>query len=92
MGMTSRVCRLDSKLKAALLALKKLRLTCSPLLEEIDDSEIEIQNMVTRNSMHKHELAELTIEAEELLQEQDSLQSLVDSYDPCQDTYEAALQ
>ncbi|CAH0677971.1 unnamed protein product [Spodoptera exigua] len=50
---------MESKLRAVLKELESSKLLCDQLLQERDDSEVEVKNIITKNTKLKNELAEL---------------------------------
>ncbi|XP_059059896.1 uncharacterized protein LOC131853098 [Achroia grisella] len=85
-------CDLDAKLKVTLLELKKSNELNKALLQERDESEIEIKLMSDKYVALKNDLVKISTDFEVLHIENEKLQEIVNKYDLCRDTYESALQ
>lgn len=90
--MSRRACDLDAKLKVTLLELKKSNELNKALLQERDESEIEIKLMSDKYVALKNDLVKISTDFEVLHIEKEKLQEIVNKYDLCRDTYESALQ
>ncbi|PZC83521.1 hypothetical protein B5X24_HaOG207504 [Helicoverpa armigera] len=82
---------MEVKLKLALEKLKTSEELCQQLLRERDDSEEEIQKVISKNSELKSQLAELHIQYMDVLDQRDRLQDFVGSFSECSDAHERAL-
>ncbi|XP_059052249.1 uncharacterized protein LOC131846848 [Achroia grisella] len=85
-------CDLDAKLKVALVELKKTQDLNKVLLQEQDDSEIEMKSLFNKYVALKGELVNINVFCEDLRVDRDRLQEIVNEYDHCRDTYESNLQ
>ncbi|KAL4703885.1 hypothetical protein ACJJTC_007740 [Scirpophaga incertulas] len=81
----------EQKLRQALEELKHTKETCSQLLRERDESEIEIQKIIARNTQLKSELSQLHAQHVDVLQHQENLNETISCYDQ-QYSYERTLQ
>ncbi|KAL4720267.1 hypothetical protein ACJJTC_003403 [Scirpophaga incertulas] len=82
----------EQKLRQALEELKHTKETCSQLLRERDESEIEIQKIIERNTQLKSELSQLHAQHVDVLQNQENLNETISCYDQQYSTYERTLQ
>lgn len=82
---------LDFKLRNALETLKSTQMLCDKLLQEREDSEIELQKVIKKNSELKNELSEQDIKYMDLLDQRDQLQGTITSLDQCNEVHEQAL-
>ncbi|KAF9824459.1 hypothetical protein SFRURICE_002520 [Spodoptera frugiperda] len=81
----------EGKLRAALKELESSKHLCSQLLQERDDSEVEVTKIINKNTKLKSELAELHMCHTDLLQQHDLLIQKVTTFQQCTDTHEHAL-
>ncbi|KAM3963797.1 outer dense fiber protein 2-like [Aphomia sociella] len=89
--MTRKACDMEAKLSKALLELQKSRVQCNELLQEREDSEVEIIQLNKKISCLKSQLVDADIQIEDIQSQCDQLKKVVNSYDHCRDTHEAAL-
>ena len=89
--MLTRRSTLETQLKATLQELKTTKELCNKLLLERDEGEVEVKQILDKNSALKCQLAELHSQYTELLNQRDHLQSVVQSLDNYSATYEQAL-
>ncbi|CAH0605600.1 unnamed protein product [Chrysodeixis includens] len=82
---------MEDKLRATLKELESSKTLCRQLLQERDDSEVEVKVIVDKNTSLKMELAELHIEHVDLLDRHQHLQEVLASFGQCSDTHELAL-
>ncbi|KAL4708866.1 hypothetical protein ACJJTC_014388, partial [Scirpophaga incertulas] len=82
----------EQKLRQALEELKHTKETCSQLLRERDESEIEIQKIIARNTQLKSELSQLHAQHVDVLQHQENLNETISCYDQQYSSYERTLQ
>ncbi|KAL4716118.1 hypothetical protein ACJJTC_013895 [Scirpophaga incertulas] len=82
----------EQKLRQALEELKHTQETCSQLLRERDESEIEIQKIIARNTQLKSELSQLHAQHVDVLQHQENLNETISCYDQQYSSYERTLQ
>ncbi|XP_063890493.1 uncharacterized protein LOC135116837 [Helicoverpa armigera] len=84
---------MEEKLRATLRELESTKTLCKQLLQERDDSEVEVKNIIDKNTSLKSELAELHIQYMDVLDHQHTqLQQEMSSFHQCSDTHEVALQ
>ncbi|XP_047025488.1 uncharacterized protein LOC124634111 [Helicoverpa zea] len=83
---------LDGKLRAALKELESKTNLCNQLLQERDDSEVEVKRIVDKNTDLKNQLAELHIQHMDILDQHSHLRQLVSNFQECNDTHELALR
>ncbi|CAH0697658.1 unnamed protein product [Spodoptera exigua] len=83
---------LEEKLRATLKELEKTKQLCSQLLQERDDSEVEVKVIVDKNTSLKNELAELHIQYMDVLDQHNQMQYTISTFQECRDTHEAALK
>lgn len=81
----------EGKLRAALKELESSKHLCNQLLQERDDSEVEVTKIINKNTKLKSELAELHMCHTDLLQQHDLLIQKVTTFQQCTDTHEHAL-
>lgn len=84
--MMTRSKEMECKLRAALKELESSKHLCNQLLQERDDSEVEVANIINKNSKLKNELAELHICHTDLLQQHSELIKQVATFQQCSDT------
>ncbi|XP_047507600.1 uncharacterized protein LOC125059061 [Pieris napi] len=91
--MTRRVTikEMETKLRATLKELEVSKALCEQLLQERDDSEVEVKNVVDKNTFLKNELAKLHIEHMDLADQHNQLKIQVSTLQECSDTHELAL-
>ncbi|PZC77111.1 hypothetical protein B5X24_HaOG203728 [Helicoverpa armigera] len=65
---------LEDKLRATLKELETTKNLCAQLLQEREDSEVEVKNVVDKNTVLKNDLAELHIQHMDLLDQHNHLQ------------------
>lgn len=82
---------LESKLKQALHKLKSSQDLCKQLLQEREDSEVEISTIIKKNSDLKNELAELHTNYLDVVAQRDQLNDVVGTFDQCSIEHERAL-
>lgn len=82
----------QQKLNLALEKLKESKNLCNQLLQEREDSEVEIQKVVKKNSQLKSELAELHTTYTETLEQKRQLEDILIYFQRCNDTYEAEIK
>lgn len=82
---------MEDKLRATLKELESSKTLCKQLLQEREDSEVEVKNIVDKNTTLKNELAELHIVHMDLLDQHQHLQLDLSNFKQCSDTYEIAL-
>lgn len=90
--MTRRACDLESKLKIALLELKACKETNTTLLQELDDHQVDMSQMIAKQTDLKKQLSEQDIVFEDMRDQRDHLQSTLLSYQHDQELYETALR
>lgn len=83
---------LEHKLSVTLRELKTSRELCQRLLQERDDSELEIKKVVDKNTHLKDQLSILDIKYMNILDQHNELQSLVNTFDQCSETHVQALK
>lgn len=81
----------EHKLTIALQELKTSRELCQRLLQEQEDSEVEVKMVVDRNSQLKEQLSELDIQYMDVIDQRDRLQGIIDTFHECTKTHELAL-
>ncbi|XP_045529102.1 uncharacterized protein LOC123717251 [Pieris brassicae] len=89
---TTAVKDLEDKLRATLKELEASKKSCNRLLQEREDSEVEVKNVVDKNKALKIELAELHIQHMDLLDQHNQLKELVSSFHECSETHELTLR
>ncbi|KAF9805541.1 hypothetical protein SFRURICE_020926 [Spodoptera frugiperda] len=77
---------IEEKLRLTLKELEKSKHLCSQLLQEREDSEVEVKTIVDKNASLKNELAELHV------QYMDVLEYTISTFQDCSNTHEAAFQ
>lgn len=82
---------LEEKLRVALQDLQKHKDLSDQLLQEREDSEVEVNKIVSKNTELKSELASLYTDYSEVLQQNEQLQNIVLSFKECSETHEQAL-
>ncbi|XP_045493316.1 uncharacterized protein LOC123692598 [Colias croceus] len=82
---------MENKLKATLHDLKVSQSLCEKLIQERDESELEIQEIIKKNSLLKAELAELHMKYICSEDKCKALQDVVDSFQQCSSDHEIAL-
>lgn len=82
----------DMQLKVTLKELQASKALCEQLLQERDDSEVELQKILDKNSAMKTELAENQIKLADAIDLVDYLERQVDSFTQCTSTHEVALK
>lgn len=82
---------MEDKLRATLKELESSKTLCRQLLQERDDSEVEVKIIIDKNTTLKNELAELHIEHVDLLDRHQHLHEVLASYQQCSETHEVAL-
>ncbi|PZC80731.1 hypothetical protein B5X24_HaOG213955 [Helicoverpa armigera] len=90
--MTRSAALLDGKLKATLKELESKKNLCDQLLQERDDSEVEVKRIVDKNTDLKNQLAELHIQHMDILDQHSHLHQLVSIFQECNDIHELALR
>ncbi|XP_047028472.1 uncharacterized protein MG397 homolog [Helicoverpa zea] len=90
--MVTRRAAFEEKLRATLKELETSKNLCKQLLQERDDSEVEVKVIVDKNTELKNQLAELHIEHMDLLDQNQHLNQLVSNMQECSDTHELALR
>ncbi|PZC86806.1 hypothetical protein B5X24_HaOG201665 [Helicoverpa armigera] len=90
--MTRSAALLDGKLRDTLKELESSKNLCAQLLQERDDSEVEVKRIVDKNTDLKNQLAELHIQHMDILDQHNHLRQLVSNYQECHDTHELALR
>lgn len=83
---------MSDKLKAALRELDSSRNECSKLLREREESEVEIEAIVNKNTQLKSQLAELHTQHIDILDQHHHLRQLVSGFHQCHDTHDQALK
>ncbi|PZC86188.1 hypothetical protein B5X24_HaOG211349 [Helicoverpa armigera] len=83
---------LEDKLRATLKELETTKNLCAQLLQEREDSEVEVKNVVDKNTVLKNDLAELHIQHMDLLDQHNHLQQVLSSFHECSDTHELTLR
>ncbi|KAL0821959.1 hypothetical protein ABMA28_005347 [Loxostege sticticalis] len=81
----------ESKLQRALEELKASRETCNQLLREREDSEEEINKIISRNTELRKDLADLHVQYQETAAHRDQLLNTISSFDQCSAVFEQAL-
>lgn len=92
MTMTRRACNLEARLKVVTEELKESNEIQKRLLQERDDSEVEMLAILQQNNSLKKQLAELHTQYEDNRNEMECLQSRLESVNQCHETYELAMQ
>ncbi|KAJ8712698.1 hypothetical protein PYW08_008002 [Mythimna loreyi] len=82
---------INNKLNAALKELEVSRKTCSDLLQEREENEVEVKKLVDKNTQLKRQLVELHTQHEDILDQHDHLRRLVSEFQECRDTHDQAL-
>lgn len=82
----------EMQLKVALKELQASKDLCEQLLRERDDSEVELQKILDKNTAMKNELAEFQVKLTDSEDQVDYLQRKVDSFTQCASTHEVALK
>ncbi|CAH0701899.1 unnamed protein product [Spodoptera exigua] len=90
-NMMTRAKEMEIKLRAALKELESSKLLCDQLLQEREDNEVEVKNIINRNSKLKTELAELHVCHTDLLDQHNRLFNEVSAFQQCTETHEHAL-
>lgn len=83
---------LEEKLRLTLKELEGSKHLCSQLLQEREDSEVEVKTIVDKNASLKNELAELHVQYMDVLDQHSQLQYTISTFQDCNNTHEAALQ
>ncbi|PZC73019.1 hypothetical protein B5X24_HaOG210158 [Helicoverpa armigera] len=83
---------LEDKLRATLKDLESSKKLCNQLLQEREDSEVEVKNVVDKNTVLKNDLAELHIQHMDLLDQHNHLQQTVSSLHECSETHHLTLK
>lgn len=83
---------LELKLKSTLHELQSSKQLCTKLLQEREESEVEITRQNSKYLALKEELVMLDISYQDLCAQRDELQRLVDTYTKCHDVHDVALQ
>lgn len=84
--------QLEMQLKATLKDLQASKAFCDQLLQERDDSEVELEKIINTNSSLKSQLADQELELHGATGEVLRLEQLVDSFYQCASTHEVALK
>lgn len=82
---------LEEKLRATLKELELSKTLTNQLLQEREDSEVEVKNIIDKNTKLKNELAELHSQNMDLVDQNEHLQQIVAGFHQCSDTHEHAL-
>uniref|UniRef100_A0A2A4JIG9 Uncharacterized protein n=1 Tax=Heliothis virescens TaxID=7102 RepID=A0A2A4JIG9_HELVI len=90
--LTRRAASFEEKLRATLKELESSKTLCKQLLQERDDSEVEVKLIVDKNTELKNQLAELHVEHMDTLDQHQHLSQLVSNFQECSDTHELALR
>ena len=83
---------MEDKLRATLKELESSKNLCSQLLQERDDSEVEVKLIIDKNTELKNQLAELHIQHTDFLNQHQHLLQIVAGFQQCSDTHESALK
>ncbi|KAJ8736279.1 hypothetical protein PYW08_006935 [Mythimna loreyi] len=79
---------INNKLNAALKELEVSRKTCSDLLQEREESEVEVKKLVDKNTQLKRQLVEMHTQHEDILDQHNHLRRLVSEFQECRDTHD----
>ncbi|KAJ8733607.1 hypothetical protein PYW07_014158 [Mythimna separata] len=82
---------LNEKLNAALKELEVSRKTCKDLLRERDENEVEVKEIIDKNTELKRQLVELHTQHVDILDQHNHLRQLVSEFQECRDTHDQAL-
>lgn len=82
---------LEAKLRVSLRELETSKALTQKLLQEQEDSEVEVRNINAKNTSLKKELAALHIQHMDLADQHSQLQHHVSTFQECRNTYELAL-
>lgn len=81
---------LEQKLKIAATELKTIQKLNNKLIEEREESELEIQNVISKNARLKSEMISLDLQMQELRAERDQLTEIADCHKQCDTFLEGA--
>lgn len=90
--LTRRAASMEDKLRATLKELESAKALCKELLQERDDSEVELKKIIDKNAELKSELSELHIHHMDILNQHQQLRQIVADYQHCMDTHEQSLK
>ncbi|KAJ8703610.1 hypothetical protein PYW08_016952 [Mythimna loreyi] len=82
---------MNDKLNAALKELEVSRKTCRDLLQEREESEVEVKKLVDKNTQLKRQLVELHTQHEDIQDQHNHLRQLMAQFQECRDTHDQAL-
>lgn len=94
-GVTSRRAtgrQLEIQLKSTLKELQASKALNDQLLQERDDSEVELQKIINLNTAQKNELVDMEFKLQSATGEVLRLETLVESFNQCASTHEVALK
>lgn len=81
----------ELKLTVALKELKTSRELCQRLLQEREDSEVEVKKVVDKNTQLKEQLSDLDIQYMDVVDQRDKLKIIINSFNECSKTHELSL-
>lgn len=82
---------LESKLQQTLDELQTKNNLCDKLLQEREESEREVEIVISRNTALKNEMSSLYAKYNNLIEQRDQLQAELEKYFECGNTHEQAL-
>jgi hypothetical protein len=82
----------DLRLKATLVELQLSKKECEELIREREESEVEVNKVVQRNTDLKNQLAELHSDYLDSMKQCQQLQSVMEAFDSCAVNYEITLR
>lgn len=82
---------MELQLRTALQELKASNLQCQQLLRESEESEVEVKNVVYKNTSLKRELVDLNQLYLNAVDERDQLRVVINGFNNCSNLYEEAL-
>lgn len=82
---------LESRLRETLEELQVSKSLCDQLIQERAESEEEIEKIVYRNAQYKNELAEMSTQFSNVIDQRDQLEAQVTKFHQCSDTHVQAL-
>ncbi|XP_048001897.1 uncharacterized protein LOC125238587 [Leguminivora glycinivorella] len=83
--------QLEMQLKTTAQDLHESRALSKQLLEEREESEVELQKVINKNSELRRELADNDVQLTDARGEVDRLQGTIDTFNQCASTHEVAL-
>lgn len=82
---------LELKLRTALRELEESQHQCQEMLQERDECEVEVKNVIFKNTSLKRELVVLSQQYQDVVDERDQLRVVTDGFHNCSELYEEAL-